>query len=202
MTQWRKIPNFEFYEASEDGEIRSVNRSFITKDGRRVNYVGQIMKPRLNRGGYLKVILSTKGARKTVTVHRLVTLAFIPNPENKPEIDHKNGIRTDNRVRNLHWVTSKENSNMPLHIANISGENNSFYGKKHTEKTRRLIAESNSRRSGANHSRSRPVINLDTGEQFCSLTEAAKSLGYSTKAVYQAMRRNCVCGGYRWKYLQ
>ena len=66
-------------------------------------------KPRLN--GYHQVGLS--GSRKTAFVHRLVAEAFLPNPENKPCVDHINGNRADNRIENLRWVTHKENCNNP-----------------------------------------------------------------------------------------
>ena len=67
------------------------------------------VKPILN--GYLQVNLS--GIRVPQLVHRLVAEAFIPNPENKPTVDHINGNRLDNRVENLRWVTQKENNNNP-----------------------------------------------------------------------------------------
>lgn len=196
---WKAIKGLEgYYEASDDGQIKSLARSFIAKSGQRFTVRERILKPALTRYGYLKVSIYVDGKKLTRFVHKLVALAFLDNPENKPQIDHKNGIRTDNRVSNLHWVTAKENSNMPIHIANISGENNGFYGKTHNERTKSLVAESNRRRSGENSSRAQPVINLDTGERFCSLTEAAKSLGYTDKAVCRALDRGGKCGGYRW----
>ncbi len=196
---WKAIKGLEgYYEASDDGQIRSVTRTFMSKDGRKVTTIGRVLKPALTKAGYLKVSIYVEGQKHTRQVHKLVALAFLDNPENKPQIDHKNGIRTDNRVSNLRWVTAKENSNMPLHIANISGEKNGFYGKKHSDKTKALVAASNRRRSGANNTKSQPVINLDTGERFCSLTEASRSLGYSDKAVYRALERGGKCGGFRW----
>ena len=68
------------------------------------------VKPWLG-SGYLQVSLS--GFRNPQSVHRLVAEAFLPNPENKPAVDHINGNRLDNRVENLRWVTNKENSNNP-----------------------------------------------------------------------------------------
>ena len=70
------------------------------------------VKPRLS-SGYLAVTIPTIPYRKGCSIHRLVAEAFIPNPENKPFIDHINGNRADNRIENLRWVTNKENCNNP-----------------------------------------------------------------------------------------
>lgn len=88
----------EQYSVSDSGEV--MNKG-----------TGKILKPNHDKYGYLYYVLCVLGQRKTVKAHRLVAIAFIPNPENKPTINHKNGIRDDNRVQNLEWATNKEQSN-------------------------------------------------------------------------------------------
>ena len=199
---WKPIKGFEgYYEANELGQIKSLKHTFVTKNGQRYTKREKILKPTSNKQGYLKVNVCINGKRYTRFVHQLVALAFLDNPENKPQIDHKNVNTQDNRVENLHWVTAKENSNMPLHRSNITGDKNGFFGKKHSKETRQKVAESNKRRSGANSNRSQPVINLDTGKTFVSFTEASRSLGLSDKAVYRAVKRGGKCAGFRWAVL-
>lgn len=89
----------------------SKNRYSISNLGRvRNNITGNIIKPVMFRKGYTKVNLKLgNGKEINRQVHRLVAIEFIPNPENKPEVNHKNGIHDDNRVENLEWVTGEEN---------------------------------------------------------------------------------------------
>ena len=102
MEIWKEIKGYEgLYEVSSEGRVKSTGK----KKG--------IMRPGTSKG-YLKVGLTKDGIRSMFRVHRLVAEAFIPNPDNKPEVDHINGDRKDNRVENLRWMTHKENNNNPV----------------------------------------------------------------------------------------
>lgn len=70
------------------------------------------LKPWITENGYYQVVVRGKGLR----VHRLVALAYIPNPAGKPFINHKNGVKTDNRVENLEWCTRQENAQHSIHV--------------------------------------------------------------------------------------
>lgn len=110
--EWRDIPGYEGYQASNLGRIRSLDR--LVASNHPVNAAkrwtrGVILTPGITGVGYLKVELSANGEIKTMSVHRLVAMAFIPNPLNLPIVHHKNEIKTDNRADNLEWVTAEKN---------------------------------------------------------------------------------------------
>lgn len=105
--EWRKTFIFpEFYSVSENGDVRSERN-------------GKLLKPATDKYGYLYYVLCVAGERHTIKAHRLVAIAFVDNPDNKPAIDHINGIKTDNRVCNLRWATNKENSHNPLTLSKL-----------------------------------------------------------------------------------
>ena len=107
------------------------NYSISNKGNVKNNNTNKILKQAVNRGGYNKLCLSVNGKKKTELIHRLVALAFIPNPENKPHVDHINNNKIDNNVNNLRWATAKENQyNQKLSKANKCGVKGVCYNKR------------------------------------------------------------------------
>ena len=115
---WKNIPNFDgIYQVSNLGRIRSVDKYIeVESNNQFVNYTivkkieGRILKQNKMPCGYLKVNLRKDRKEVTKRVHRLVAEAFIPNPKNLPQVNHKDCNRLNNNVDNLEWVTAKENS--------------------------------------------------------------------------------------------
>lgn len=104
----KHIPNFEDYMVSENGEVFRVSYSDTGNRGKHT--VPHKLKPKVDRYGYLKVVLSVNGRSHYRTIHRLVAQTYLKNPCNLPHVNHKDGNKMNNHVDNLEWVTPRDNT--------------------------------------------------------------------------------------------
>lgn len=115
--EWRPVVAYEgLYEVSDWGNVRSLNYN-KTKEIKELKQIP-------DKDGYMNVCLHKYGSQLSKRVHRLVADSFIPNPDNKPCIDHINGKKDDNRVENLRWATVVENNRNPVTMKNMIGIQN------------------------------------------------------------------------------
>ena len=183
VIEWRDIEGFEgYYQISNTGQVKSVKHRN-----------GKILKPTMDRDGYLHVGLHKDRKCVTKIVHRLVAHAFIPNPKNLPQINHKNEIRNDNRAENLEWCTAKYNCNYGLHSQNAAIAQR---GKKHTWEHIKKIRE---------HATNIPVIMCDIEgneiKRFISASEAGRYVhGNATNVTAVIKGRSKTYKGYIFKY--
>jgi len=104
-----EIKDYEDYLIYEDGKVFS-------------KYTNKFLKPTINNNGYEIIGLCKNSKKKQFGIHRLIGIHFIPNPDNLPQVDHINRIRTDNRIENLRWATkSQNNRNCNIRKDNTSG---------------------------------------------------------------------------------
>jgi hypothetical protein len=165
IEEWKDIKDYEgLYKVSNLGRVKS-------------NYKGleRLLKPLSKNNGYLFVILYKDTKPTKYYVHRLVAKAFIPNPENKPQVNHIDEDKSNNMVSNLEWVTAKENMN---------------HG------TRGL-------RAGISNGKKIKAIDIANGEsnEYYSINECARQLGLHDQNICKCLKgTRRQTGGYVFKY--
>jgi hypothetical protein len=174
---WKDIPEYEgLYQISNLGNVKS--QHFNRMSGQKP---GQLLKIRLTYNGYLYIQLRMGDTSKTHFVHRLIAESFISNPDNKPVINHINGIKNDNRIENLEWCTQSENVR---HAIDTGLRTSAFGPAKGTKpwNTGKLLSEEHKvklskAKLGKPSLKKRKVIDTSTGIIYGSIQEAADAFG-------------------------
>lgn len=131
--EWRPVVGYEgLYEVSDWGNVRSLERIITDKNGRKMHYYGKLLSQGKTTNGYNFVLLGQKNNKLT---HILVAKAFLPNPDNKPEVDHIIPVSDGGtcEVWNLRWVTPSENARNPISMEKRH--------RKHTEESKKKMSE-------------------------------------------------------------
>ncbi len=181
--KWKDVKGYEgLYKISNTGILKSLDRQVEGKLGSTRTIFGKEISATDDGKGYLKIALYKDGIRKLCKIHKLVAEHFVPNPENKYEVNHKDGIKTNNDYTNLEWATTQENC---IH-RQVNGLGN--------------IEE-------ANKARMRPVakINLKTGailKKYSCIREASDELNCKLDAIGRVARgeRKSYLG-FGWKFI-
>lgn len=117
LEEWRDVVGYEgLYTVSNLGRVVGPRK---------------MLKPFITRFGYERVFLCKNGKQRNKPVHRLAAIAFIENKENKPQVNHKDGVKTNNKVSNLEWATAKENIDHMFNVLGLGLGPRSLRGEKH-----------------------------------------------------------------------
>lgn len=183
MSKAFQIKGLPDYYITEDGDIYSRYSTYKHNPQGRIHK----LKPTLDKSnGYVKIYLYKDGKKHRKYLHRLLAEQFIPNPENKPCINHKNGIRSDNRLSNIEWCSYAENTQ---HAFKVLGYKGSCFGK-----------------FGKDHPGSKIVLQIKDGKviaKFYGILEAERETGIQFKNISAVCRgKRKTAGGFQWKYVE
>ena len=188
---WKDIKGYEgLYQISSFGNVKSLDRYIINKNGDKQYFPGKYLTQGIS-DNYLKVILSKNNKQRTFRVHILVARAFIPNPENKPEVNHIDGNKKNNKVNNLEWNTRSENE--------LHAYKNGLA--KPSNKQKQAVAKY------AKENYSKKVVQYSLNGEFIkewnSMHDVWRELGIRPSYICRCCKglRNQTCG-YIWKYKQ
>lgn len=160
------------YLISPDGEIYSIRNNLL-------------LKYRRDKHGYFKIGVSINGKKYYLTRHRLVAIAFIPNPENKPQVNHINGIPGDDRIENLEWVTASENIKHSFDVLGRITFNRGFTGYRSNRKNTVFMYNDNNQCIDA----------------FFSTRDAERKTGVCHVSInFACSGKYKKAGGFIWKY--
>lgn len=159
---WKQIEDTN-YEVSKEGVVRNLTTKIVIKGG-------------ISTSGYKMVSLYTLGKKINKQVHRLVAIAFIPNPENKTQVNHKDKDKLNNNLSNLEWCTAKENMKHHYDNGGIKRNNQTYKGK-----------------FGKEHNRS--VSLICNGIVYNGYSEASRLTGIKISTIHYAVKNNKPCKG-------
>ena len=172
MEIWKEINGFENYQISNLGNLKSIK-----------NNKEYYMALPINQDGYYQVALYKNGEQHNKLVHRLVAEAFIENTYNKKTVNHKNGIKTDNRVDNLEWATNKEQTQHSINVLNHKS----------------IITDKCRKKQIALHQRK---VKRSDGITFNSIKEASNGNDSLRRKISSCCRNKLkTAGGYKWEYI-
>lgn len=188
---WKDINGFEdAYRISDSGEVWSKDRWCIDLKGRKRFRKGQKLNPDIAQNGYYRVTLAKNGKKVQKYLHRLLAEYFIPNPDNLPQVNHKDGNKLNCCIENLEWVSVRENT---IHaykhglIKHVRGERHPNYGK-----------------CGGESKRAKPIIAVNgvTGEtkQYSSMIETKKD-GFLPSEVSRSCKYGSIHHGFVFKLI-